>query len=95
MPQELINFASLRRAAEMNNAGAQFRLAQFYDHGQGVPKSDGEAMMWYHKAASAGNDDAVAALAGFYFDGRPLLRAMLWPRHCGPLPSSVVWPKLR
>jgi|ERR1039458_4233266 TPR repeat protein len=37
-------------AAESNDAEAQFKLAQLYDQGNGVPKSDQEAFSWYLKA---------------------------------------------
>jgi TPR repeat protein len=39
-----------RLAAESNDAEAQFKLAELYEQGNGVPKNDEEAFSWYLKA---------------------------------------------
>jgi len=46
------------RLAEQGDADAQFRLGVMYESGQGVLRSDAEAIKWYRKAAE--RDDAVA-----------------------------------
>ncbi len=47
-----------RPLAERGDADAQFRLGVMYESGQGVLRSDAEAIKWYRKAAE--QDDAVA-----------------------------------
>jgi TPR repeat protein len=44
--------------AEKGDADAQFQLGIMYESGQGVLRSDAEAIKWYRKAAE--QDDAVA-----------------------------------
>ena len=44
--------------AEQGDADAQFHLGVMYESGQGVLRSDAEAIKWYRKAAE--QDDAVA-----------------------------------
>src|SRR5690242_9355435 len=44
--------------AERGDADAQFHLGVVYESGQGVLRSDAEAIKWYRKAAEQG--DAVA-----------------------------------
>ena len=44
--------ASLRRAADQGNAGAQHNLGVMYDFGEGVPQDFLEAHKWYNLAAS-------------------------------------------
>jgi tetratricopeptide (TPR) repeat protein len=46
------------RLAEQGDADAQFRLGVMYESGQGVLRSDAEAIKWYRKAAE--QDDGVA-----------------------------------
>ena len=40
-----------RKAAEQNDAKAQYNLGVCYDNGQGVAKDEVEAVKWYRKAA--------------------------------------------
>jgi hypothetical protein len=47
-----------RPLAEQGDADAQFHLGVMYESGQGVLRSDAEAINWYRKAAE--QDDAVA-----------------------------------
>ena len=42
--------AAVQKAAEQGDAGAQFVLGAMYEHGQGVPKDDGQAAVWTRKA---------------------------------------------
>ena len=48
-------------------------LALMYDYGQGVPKNDAKARLWYEKAAAGGNADAQNYLGVRYAfgDGAP------------------------
>ena len=52
-----------RKAAEQNDAKAQFELASCYVNGEGVTKDFGEAAKWYRKAAEQSNVDAQNSLA--------------------------------
>ncbi|MDP4855337.1 MAG: SEL1-like repeat protein, partial [Schleiferiaceae bacterium] len=45
--------------ADQGYAQAQYNLGIMYANGQGVPKSDKEAVKWYRKAAEQG--DAMVA----------------------------------
>lgn len=53
-----------------NDAEAMTRIGDLHASGQGVPRSDGEAVKWYAKAASLGNAAARFALAARYASGR-------------------------
>ena len=44
-----------RRAAEQDDANAQFNLGVCYYNGTGVAKDDAEAVHWYRKAAEQGH----------------------------------------
>lgn len=59
-----------RRAAELGNSEAGFRLATMYEHGHGVAASMNRAMEWYHRAADAGSEKAQFNLAHHYATGR-------------------------
>ena len=47
-------FDDMKALAELGMAAAQFNLALMYDHGEGVPENDAEAVKWYRKAADQG-----------------------------------------
>ena len=47
--------AVIRQRAEQGNAAAQYNLGVAYDNGEGVTKSDAEAVKWYRLAADQGN----------------------------------------
>jgi serine/threonine protein kinase len=66
-PAEL---AALRRRAEAGDAQAQNDLGVRYGSGDGVPRSDAEAVLWYRRAAEQGNSTAQFNLALMYADGR-------------------------
>jgi len=53
-----------------NDAEAMTRIGDLHASGQGVPRSDGEAVKWYAKAAPLGNAAARFALAARYASGR-------------------------
>ncbi len=59
-----------RRAAELGNAEAQFRLAfDGYDQGRGLTQNYDEAAIWYLKAAEQGHADAQCHLGFLYLCG--------------------------
>ena len=51
------------------DAKEQYILGQNYDHGNGVPKDQTEAIKWYRKAADQGYADAQAAIGISYVWG--------------------------
>lgn len=56
--------------AEAGDAESQYALAVLYDHGEGVPQSDVEALKWYGKAADQGHGMAMANLGVMYETGQ-------------------------
>jgi TPR repeat protein len=60
----------LRKAAEGGHDGAMLDLAKRYEDGDGLPKSDSEALRWYRRAAEQGNADGMTVVGNFYFNGR-------------------------
>ena len=69
---------ALRSRASSGDAAAQVALAIRYRDGKGVAKDDAEAMQWAHRAADAGNADAmdfvgVAFLRGSAITGNPAI----------------------
>ncbi|HTY69927.1 MAG TPA: tetratricopeptide repeat protein [Alphaproteobacteria bacterium] len=57
------------RAAEKNNADAQFALANAYSIGRGVPVNPQQAIKWLTRAADNGHVTAMMSLAGMYETG--------------------------
>lgn len=57
------------RAAEKNNADAQFALANAYSIGRGVPVDPSQAIKWLTRAADNGHVTAMMSLAGMYETG--------------------------
>jgi hypothetical protein len=45
-----------------------------YAEGEGVPQDDGQAAMWYRKAAERGHADAQFLLGALYEEGRGIPR---------------------
>jgi uncharacterized protein len=58
-----------RKAAEQNDAFAQFVLAGMYIEGRGVPNNCAEAAKWYQKAAEQNHADAQFNLGVMYTAG--------------------------
>jgi len=56
--------------ADPNDAEAMTRIGDLHASGQGVPRSDEEAVRWYAKAAPLGNAAARFDLASRYASGR-------------------------
>jgi hypothetical protein len=61
--------ASLRKAADLKDPKAQFRLGQLYASGQGVPLDFKEAFSWFNKAAKQNDPDAQCSLGFCYATG--------------------------
>ena len=61
---------TLRRAANLGYAPAQFYLAKLYEAGEGGLRKDaGEARRWTERAASGGDRKAMHNLGLYYFEG--------------------------
>ena len=58
-----------RKAADKNNADAQFALSSAYSIGRGVPVNPKLALHWLIKAGDNGNVTAMMSLAGLYETG--------------------------
>lgn len=90
---DLIQAARLYRfAAERNDMHSIVSLSNAYLHGEGVPKSPGDAAFWLRRAAWLGNADGRYRLALVLLDGDPAL-------HLGHKPSrngieAVYWLRL-
>src|SRR5260370_10443986 len=71
-----------RSLAEQGKASAQHQLAKMYENGEGVPKSQAEAMKWYRLAAEQGHAGAQLYLGGMYLAGdgvpRDNVQAYVW-----------------
>jgi len=60
-----------RKAAEIGNPNAQYKLGRMYQGfgGKGFPTDIAEAFKWYRKAAEQGYVDAQVWLGSMYYDG--------------------------
>jgi TPR repeat protein len=74
-----------RRAAEWNGvgfAGSQNNLGDMYETGEGLPKSAGDAIYWYVRAALQGEPTAYLSLGSCFAKGvgvgRDLVEASFW-----------------
>ena len=67
---ETQDIEQIRRAAEVEDANAQYELGRRYKLGLGVPKDDREAVKWYLKAANQGNAAGQFWLGAMYDHGR-------------------------
>lgn len=54
--------AYFRKAADLGVADSMYNIGVLYHKGQGVPKSESEAIRWFKKAAALGDDSAIDAL---------------------------------
>src|SRR5206468_794252 len=59
-----------RKAAEQNNAEAQFKLGVCYANGQGMEKDNAEAVKWWRKSAEQDYADAQSNLGVGYANGQ-------------------------
>jgi len=65
----------LQSRAETGDANAQIDLAIRLRDGRGTAKNDAEALMWSHKAADAGNADAMDFVGFAYLRGAVVKRS--------------------
>lgn len=66
---EQAQLVALQREAASGDVAAQLELAIRYRDGKGIAKNDAEALMWAHKAADAGNADAMDFIGAVYLRG--------------------------
>jgi len=82
LPPEAIGPMTLRRAAALGNATAQFEIANRYTTGKLVSQNFGKAISWYQKAAAQGLAPAQYILGTFYEKGRGVAKdktaARIW-----------------
>ena len=73
-----------RRAAELGDASAQFKMALMYDRGKGMPQDYAEAVRWYRKSAEQGFVEAQYNLGSMYDSGvgvpQEYAEAVMWYR---------------
>ncbi len=62
-------FYEYRKAAEQNNATAQFKLGLCYEKGLGIEKDKKTAVHWYRKAAEQNHLSAQINLGSHYLNG--------------------------
>ena len=58
-----------RKAAELGDDWAQWKMGECYKDGRGVAKDYYEAVKWYRKAANQGNEFGQISLAKCYYYG--------------------------
>ena len=63
------DFAETLKLAEQGDAYSQHNLGYMYASGDGVPKNDKTAVMWYTKAAEQGHAKAQSILGNLYDHG--------------------------
>ena len=68
------DFAEIQSRAMGGDVKAQLELALRYRDGKGVTKDDKQAMQWAHKAADAGNADAMDFVGFAYLRGAVIKR---------------------
>jgi hypothetical protein len=68
--------------AQQGDAKSQYDLGHMYFHGEGVPQSDSEALLWFRKAADQGNAKAQYGIGYMYHNGKGALQsdaeALIW-----------------
>jgi TPR repeat protein len=73
-----------RKAAEQGQEVAQNNLGVMYEHAEGVPKNETEALQWYRKAAEQGYAPAQWWLGTMYNNGHGVAKnyteGMRWVR---------------
>lgn len=65
-----LNGQITRWAASRGNSRAQFALGEQYARGDGVPRNDRIAFIWWEKAALQGHPQAQYLLGAMYREGR-------------------------
>ena len=73
-----------RRAAELGDASAQYKMALMCEHGRGMPQDYAEAVRWYRKSAEQGFVEAQYNLGSMYDGGvgasQEYAEAVIWYR---------------
>ena len=76
------DFAETLKLAEQGDAYSQHNLGYMYASGDGVPKNDKTAVMWYTKAAEQGHARAQTVLGTMYANGEGVpendVKAYVW-----------------
>lgn len=67
-----------RPFADAGDADAMFNIGQAYKLGRAVPKDEGQARVWYHKAALKGHRPAQANLGIMMFQAGEKTEAVRW-----------------
>lgn len=67
--ENIFSAETILRAAEQGEPVAQFRLGEMHRDGNGVTKDLGQAVYWFNKAASQGDQDAQSSLSRLYATG--------------------------
>ena len=62
-------FREMKKAAELGDKHAQYRLARCYDRGHMVERNDSLAFQWYMKAAQQGSGKAMYQVGKCYRNG--------------------------
>ena len=71
--------AVYKAKAEKGDVATQLKLADIYNNGFCTTDEDGkQAMLWYSKAATAGNVEAQSSLANLYYNQEDFTNAALW-----------------
>ena len=60
--EEILDIDELKKQAEQGEASAQCNLGYCYEYGEGVRKSQKEAIKWYKKSAKQGDETAIQNL---------------------------------
>jgi TPR repeat protein len=80
-------FESCMRESLAGSAAAKRNLAQLYERGRGVERSEANAVRWYESAANGGDRDAMYQLATRYDRGRGVKKdaalALQWYTRAG------------
>ncbi len=76
--EALSSFSILRAYAEMGHILAQHQLAQRYATGEGVARDRSLAVLWFQRAADAGEPRSQLALSQLYAKGEGVARSERW-----------------
>lgn len=66
--------SNFQRLSQPIRGWAQVRMAQRFAAGNGTPRSDNAAFIWYDRAAKAGNETAIRTLISWCKSGRGLAK---------------------
>ena len=63
-------FRDTQIAAEQGVSDSQYQFAIMYQQGEGTPRNDKKAFLWFHRAAKQGDVSAQYELGAAYYSGR-------------------------